>query len=98
MGQQSRSGKATLYRAARCGRLQNRIASAAAHPGAHMPDHHKAGGYVLQHFGNIFAKLLQSAAAIRAVIDGGHMRVHSARQMIGQGTPSSVWGLDRKST
>ena len=90
VGQQARSGKATFHRAARCGRLQNRVAFAAAHPGAHMADHHKAGRYVLQHFGSIFAKLLQSTAAIRAVIGSWHVRMHFARQMIGQGTSSSV--------
>jgi hypothetical protein len=49
-----------------------------------MADHHKAGRYVLQHFGSIFAKLLQSTAAIRAVIDSGHVRLHFARQMLWQ--------------
>ena len=66
MGQQARSGNAALNRAARCGSLHDRHRTCCSTSWAHMANHHKAGRYVLQDFGNIFAKLLQCAAALRA--------------------------------
>ena len=87
MCQQSRPGQAALNRAARRRRLHDHIATRAAQLGTHVADHLEAGRHVLQNLGDIFAELLQRAAALRAGLLLWLMGLDLARQMLGQRTP-----------
>ena len=66
MRQQTGAGQASGDGPARCGGLNDDIANGASEFRADMPDDPEAGGYILKHFGDIFAEFLQRTAAVRA--------------------------------
>lgn len=85
--QQPRSGESTLDRPGRRGCLHDPVTSSTAEPGTHMTDYLEAGWQVLEHLGDVFAQLLQSAATGRATVFSGKVGMHFARQMVGQRPP-----------
>jgi hypothetical protein len=84
VGQQSRSGKATLDGTRWRRSLDHAFTSAAGELGPHVANHLEAIGDVLKLLGNIFAELAQLAAAIGARVTMKSVADNFARQMLGQ--------------
>src|ERR1700674_3572940 len=82
--QQAWSGEPPIDGAAGCRCLHDAVASGTAHPWAHMTNDLEACWTVLEHLGDIFAELLQSAAAVGTALFTGEMGVDFTRQMVGQ--------------
>jgi hypothetical protein len=64
MRQQAGTGDAAFYRTAGCRRLHDAVATGASQLGTNMADDPETGGNEFKLFGNIFAQLPQSAAAV----------------------------------
>jgi hypothetical protein len=88
MGQQTRTGQATINRATRSARLRDRVASGAGKLGAHMTDDFEAARLVLKNFRDILANLAQTRAACAACAAGAVRGISVndifTRQVIGQ--------------
>jgi hypothetical protein len=84
MGEKARAGHAAGDGSRRCRRLHDAIACCATHPWTDMANDLEAGGQVLQHLGDIFAKLLELALADRAALLLRKVLMHFARQVFGK--------------
>src|SRR6266567_912667 len=88
MGEQSWTGQAAIDGTTRCRRLHYLVVSRAAQLRTHVADHLEAGRNPFQNLGDIFAELLQRAAALRAGWFRRCVGPDLARQMLGKGTAS----------
>src|ERR1700688_2761116 len=96
MGQQSRSGEATLDHARWRRRFDNMLASRAGKLRPHMANHLEVSWDVLQYLGYILAELTQRLAAIGAAVLLGKMGYDLAGKMRGKrlaGGPGLRLGL-----
>src|SRR5450631_3417811 len=84
MGQQSRSGKATLDRAGWRRRFNHALTTAAGELRPHVTNHLEAIRDVLQLLGDIFAELAQLAAAVGTRVTVKSVSDNLAWQMFGQ--------------
>src|SRR5260370_13327563 len=87
MSEQTWASQASINGPAGCRCLHDAVASGTAHPGAYMTNDLEACWKVLEHLGDIFAELLQSAAAVGTGLFTGEMGVDFTRQMVGQRAP-----------
>src|SRR6267378_3851314 len=78
------TSQASINGTAGCRCLHDAVASGTAHPGAYMTNDLEACWKVLEHLGDIFAELLQSAAAVGTALFLRKVRVDFTRQMVGQ--------------
>lgn len=82
MGQQARSGAATLDRARRQRGLHEPLTTGAGQPGPHDPVHDEAARHIFQLFRHILADPAQAAAAVGTGICAGRQLHLHARDMI----------------
>ncbi len=87
MRQQSRPGNAARDRTARRFRLHDLVAAAAGQLWPNLPDHFEARRNIFQNFRDIFTKMFQFSATVRASCLLRRIFSCFTRQMLRQGTP-----------
>lgn len=83
MGEKAGSSHAASDGSRRCWRLYDAVAFCAAHPRTDVAHDLEACRQVLQHLGDIFAKLLQLALADRTALFRRKMGMNFARKAFG---------------
>jgi hypothetical protein len=92
MGEQPRTCETTIDGARRRRCLHDPVAGIAAQLRTDMADDLEAGPHALQHLGDIFAQLAQSAATVRAGLMVRHMGMDLAWQMLRQRSAEGLGG------